>query len=405
MNYRNPIKLKSSYFFAILLLCIGFLCGFYKTPLHLKYLDAIQISRSLKKKISQSIHEKSGIWERIKLSDKYEYDDKIALNNFELQFTRVEESRISKVGAAHFNREEILFINQNDSVLLKKLGLKPEQIHRNGGIKNIFMLNGREYAYVAHSKGECFTASIFDITLSKSILELPCLPKPDTVDLNGVGGATVSTGNNEILLSIGTPTMHSGTISGLAQDRSTFWGKIIQIRQEGEAMSFQIYTSGHRNPQGMLMHDKRIYSTEHGPMGGDEINIVERGTNYGWPLQSLGSDYSFHPINKDYRLESGMSVKQPLYAFVPSIGISDIQSCPDIYADYYAPLQCISIGSMRGTSIYFLIFKDEKVLFIERMDFGSRIRKFAFLGNKFYALTDWNGYIAGEITRIKPTLP
>lgn len=80
-----------------------------------------------------------------------------------------------------------------------------------------------------------------------------------------------------------------------------------------------IFTWGHRNPQGMFVHPEtgEIWTHEHGPKGGDEINILRRGANYGWPLITFGRNYSGTVITRD---TARVGLEQPLHYWLPSIG-------------------------------------------------------------------------------------
>ena len=104
-----------------------------------------------------------------------------------------------------------------------------------------------------------------------------------------------------------------------AQNPKSNLGKIIQMNDDGsEAKNFSI---GHRNSQG-LAYDKAnniIYQNEHGPRGGDEVNILEKGKNYGWPKITYGIDYTGIKIS-DYVALPGL--EQPLIYWVPSIAPS-----------------------------------------------------------------------------------
>jgi len=119
-----------------------------------------------------------------------------------------------------------------------------------------------------------------------------------------------------------------------AQTLDNHLGKIIRLTDSGnvpvnnpfvnnkEAES-AIYSYGHRNPQGMF-YDKRrgvLFSNEHGPKGGDEINIIRAGLNYGWPAITYGVDYSGAVIS-DFTHKPGM--EQPLFQWTPSIAPSSM---------------------------------------------------------------------------------
>ena len=74
------------------------------------------------------------------------------------------------------------------------------------------------------------------------------------------------------------------------QDNKSSFGKIIQISNDGNS---SIFSKGHRNPQGLFIYDNEfIISSEHGPRGGDELNLI-KNHNYGWPCETAGSLYSY----------------------------------------------------------------------------------------------------------------
>lgn len=120
----------------------------------------------------------------------------------------------------------------------------------------------------------------------------------------------------------------------LAQDLSNHVGKIVRLYDDGrvpadnpfvgrQGAKPEIWSYGHRNPQGMTVNPDtgEIWASEHGPMGGDEVNIIRKGANYGWPVVSYGRKYSGEIISEQpYR--EGM--ESPRFFWVPSIGISEI---------------------------------------------------------------------------------
>ncbi len=113
------------------------------------------------------------------------------------------------------------------------------------------------------------------------------------------------------------------------QDITRDCGKIYRLHDDGripkdnpfvteDNAKKAIYSYGHRNPQGLAKHPEtgEIWEHEHGPRGGDEINIIERGKNYGWPVITYGINYSGTPIT-DETERQGM--EQPIHYWVPSI--------------------------------------------------------------------------------------
>ncbi|PHN08382.1 PQQ-dependent sugar dehydrogenase [Flavilitoribacter nigricans] len=120
-----------------------------------------------------------------------------------------------------------------------------------------------------------------------------------------------------------------------AQYLSTHNGKVLRLYEDGSIPADnpflsepgaqpEIWSYGHRNPQGMAQHpiSQEIWIHEHGPKGGDEINIVRPGRNYGWPLITYGEEYEGGPVGKGLQSQAGM--EQPLYYYKPSIAPSDM---------------------------------------------------------------------------------
>ncbi|MEM1373730.1 MAG: PQQ-dependent sugar dehydrogenase [Pseudomonadota bacterium] len=115
-----------------------------------------------------------------------------------------------------------------------------------------------------------------------------------------------------------------------AQDRSIENGSVVRITRDGEIPSSNpflgddgrpgIWSYGHRNPQGMAVDaDGRIWTVEHGAQGGDEINLIQKGANYGWPVISYGRHYSGAKIGEG-TTQAGM--EQPEFYWDPSIAPS-----------------------------------------------------------------------------------
>lgn len=113
-----------------------------------------------------------------------------------------------------------------------------------------------------------------------------------------------------------------------AQRPDSQLGKVLRLREDGAAPQDNpmptapyVFTLGHRNPQGLLVDEntKKIYLHEHGPDGGDEINLLEAGRNYGWPVVTLGLDYSGARISPFTEYE-GMAA--PLFNWSPSVAPS-----------------------------------------------------------------------------------
>ena len=115
-----------------------------------------------------------------------------------------------------------------------------------------------------------------------------------------------------------------------AQNVRTEWGKIHRIIDSGgvpadnpvlpgNTAPTTVFSYGHRNPQGLILNPStgQLWETEHGPRGGDEVNIVESGKNYGWPLVSYGINYDGKPVSASPTMPG---VQDPIHTWTPSIG-------------------------------------------------------------------------------------
>ena len=116
------------------------------------------------------------------------------------------------------------------------------------------------------------------------------------------------------------------------QDLSRDGGKIYRVFDDGsipednpfvtkEGAKTAIYSYGHRNPQGLIKHPEtgEIWDHEHGPKGGDEINIIKKGANYGWPMVTYGINYGGTPITEKREMEG---IEAPIHYWTPSIAPS-----------------------------------------------------------------------------------
>ncbi len=104
-------------------------------------------------------------------------------------------------------------------------------------------------------------------------------------------------------------------------------GKLLLV--DTERRTAEVYSKGHRNAQGLLVHSSGIlWATEHGPRGGGELNRIERGANYGYPLVSYGRDYRDRVWL--YSREQGRhdGFVKPVFTWLPSLGISNRPSGP-----------------------------------------------------------------------------
>jgi aldose sugar dehydrogenase len=165
----------------------------------------------------------------------------------------------------------------------------------------------------------------------------------------------------------------------------------------------EIYAYGVRNPQGMTLHPETgmLWEHEHGPRGGDEINIIQRGLNYGWPVISHGIDYSGAVIGEGIREKEGM--EQPLYHWTPSIAPSGMAFYQgEAFTGWDGDLL---VGALAHRHLARLILDDDHAVASEvRMleGQGRRIRDVRVRDGLIYVLTDHD---PGELLRIEPPGP
>ena len=193
------------------------------------------------------------------------------------------------------------------------------------------------------------------------------------------GGRIVKFDNNHILFSLGEYRSRF-----LAQDKESVNGKIIRINLDNS--DYEIISMGHRNPQGLYFDKENnfILESEHGPKGGDEINLIEvekinknNIQNYGWATVSTGKFYGANMekyILSDSHSEYGFI--EPLKEFTPAIAPSEIVK---IDTNKYV------LSSMRDKSLYFFELNSlRKIINLERVEVSERIRDMKFKENKLY---------------------
>ena len=184
------------------------------------------------------------------------------------------------------------------------------------------------------------------------------------------------------LLVSGTSTIRGAS----GQDMQSYSGKLLRIRPDGgiprdnpwranEDIPSAIYTLGHRDISGMATHPEtgEIWITEHGARGGDEINVIQPGANYGWPVISYGTEYSGEPVGNGETRQDGM--EQPRYFWRPSIAPSGLMFYTgDMFPEWRGNL---FVTALAGQHIARLVLDDDKVVGEERLlvERGQRIRE------------------------------
>ena len=275
--------------------------------------------------------------------------------------------------------------------------------NHSSGVKSVFSIDGNYFALISAKKTSCLYASLVSLTNLREIIKSNCLPDVDEVDFNALGGAYARI-KDGMLLTVGVPTHKSDIIGKLAQLKSSIFGKILFIKDKSFLNSknneYSIFSSGHRNPQGLVIKNNTIFSLEHGPQGGDELNIISKGQNYGWPIASYGTRYYG---GKSYITNhSENNFKEPLFTFLQAVAPTALNICPKNLEKYYKNSNCLMGLSLRGMSIliFLLDSKNSKVIGVESILLDKRLRHFGlnsktelFLDdeNNFYITSDHDG--------------
>jgi glucose/arabinose dehydrogenase len=182
------------------------------------------------------------------------------------------------------------------------------------------------------------------------------------INFNLSGGRMVELDDGGVLLTIGDHAQNVGARS-LPQNPHSHYGKTIRI--EPDSGRAEVFTIGHRNAEGLhKATDGRIWLTEHGPTGGDELNLIVRGADYGWPSVSYGDK---HDESADPGRHTGY--QEPVFAWMPSIGVSQLISLQsDLFPSWKGDLL---VASLRDQSIFRLRIRDERVAFAERISVAA----------------------------------
>ena len=171
---------------------------------------------------------------------------------------------------------------------------------------------------------------------------------------------------------------------------TNLFGSIISISKSTYKTSK--ISEGHRGPQGLAYDASRriLLSTEHGPRGGDEINLIVEGKHYGWPYVSLGRSYMTEHIknpnilNPNYDNHSGY--EEPVFAWVPSIGISQVAVLPKSSQLWPGD---VLVSSLKDAALWRLKWTGRNtVLYAERILIGERIRDLEVSENALFMSTD-----------------
>ncbi len=278
------------------------------------------------------------------------------------------------------------------------INLKQFKKSNHFSIKDLLIFKKNIYiSYTEEITNDCWNTSIIygqinykNINFQKLFASKKCIHSTKNLDNEFVphqsGGRMIPFDDSNIVFSVGDYRSRY-----LAQDLNSINGKLIKINLNNK--KYKIISIGHRNPQGLYLDTENnfILETEHGPMGGDEINLLKEIKtnkdniyNFGWPTSSAGEHYGGktkenkkkyekYPLYKSH-LDHGFL--EPVKSFVPSIGISEIVK---VGKNNYV------VSSLKDKSLYFFVLKDNgSIQIINKIKIGERIRDLVFKKNNLY---------------------
>jgi aldose sugar dehydrogenase len=233
------------------------------------------------------------------------------------------------------------------------------------------------------------------------------------LDAEGTSGRLIQAPDGTLLITSTIPSSVRVNASDWPQPQQldSDMGKVLRINPDGSIPKDnpfvgrrdarpEIFALGFRDQQGIAIHPRtgKLWASEHGPRGGDEINVVEKGKNYGFPVIGYGRDYSGKPINHDRTAQEGMT--QPVYFWTPDIAPAGI----GFYTGKLFPAWQgdLFVSALVERALVRLVLKDERVISEERLltELNTRIRGVSEgPDGALYVLTDGN---AGKILRLVP---
>jgi cytochrome c2 len=207
----------------------------------------------------------------------------------------------------------------------------------------------------------------------------PCLPiegelreRASPFEGNLSGGRLALLDPDSLLFTVGFHGFDGvGSRQLYSQDPEASWGTTVLIHVDRGTS--EMFANGQRNQQGLYVDPRGgIWETEHGPRGGDELNFVEKGVNYGWPYVTYGTNYVslVWPLSKAQGRHDGY--REPIFAWVPSIGISNLISIEkDMFPVWKEDLL---VSSLRAESLFRIHLVDRRAVVVEPIPVNRRIR-------------------------------
>ena len=247
-----------------------------------------------------------------------------------------------------------------------------------GGIRDTLIIDDTIFISKGSTYENCNNLEIYSAKIA-SKLNFEIFKKFEECTNTGIGAGRIQRykHNNYDGIIISTLDGDNDVPGMKAQDDNSVFGKIVFI--DFNTKKHEIISKGHRNTQGLFVKDDIILSSEHGPKGGDEINRIYFNKNYGWPIASYGEPYRNKNL-KYFKSHSDNGFEEPIFVFLPSIGISELIILPNSFDPKWK--NNVLVTSLNDRSIYRMQFQDEsfkKILYSEKIYIGERIRDIKYI--------------------------
>jgi hypothetical protein len=224
-------------------------------------------------------------------------------------------------------------------------------------------------------------------------------PVPSTAKSHAGGGRMILDKKQNIYFSVGYSGIDyvNPDFPTSPQRKDNSFGKIFSYNLVNKTL--QLLSIGHRNVQGLSLNlNGDLYSSEHGPQGGDEVNKISLNGNYGFPYHTYGTNYNSYKWKFDqYLKDNPLNYNDPTFAFVPSIAPSAMTFINGFFEYWESDLL---LTSLKAQTVYRMKLKDDKVLFVEPIWVGKRIRDIIQVNkNLIYILTEDGSLISWQVER------
>lgn len=260
-------------------------------------------------------------------------------------------------------------VNPTTGAVVPVYTIPDVQSNNEGGLLGMALhpnFSANPYVYVSYNYNSgTYKEKIVRFTYNGTTLTNPIILL-DNLAASGIhNGSRLLIVNNYLFISTGDAANQS-----LPQNTASLNGKILRLNLDGSIPTDNpipnspVWSSGHRNPQGLVMGGNKMFSSEHGPSNDDEINIIEKGRNYGWPnvhgLCNTSDEQNFCSAN---------NIKEPIQVWTPTIAVSGME----YYNSDYLPQwkNSLLIATLKNSRLYQLKLNADATAISETAEFFS----------------------------------